>query len=129
MSSLRSASNVVLNTTSTPTRNQILALYRGLLKGGKAFSDYNYREYVLRCTREDFRKFKSVQDSEKIKRLYEKGVKNLGVVQRQSLINQMYSKHVSIMDERAKEYRQNPDLFTQQYSSAPFDTSVEQEED
>ncbi|KAG2383326.1 hypothetical protein C9374_004663 [Naegleria lovaniensis] len=125
-STLSSATAAV---ASQPTRKQILALYRGLLKGGKAFSDYNYREYVLRCTREDFRKFKSVQDSEKIKRLYEKGVKNLGVVQRQSLINQIYSKHVSIMDERAKEYKQNPDLFSQQYSSAPFDTSAEQEED
>ncbi|EFC50249.1 predicted protein [Naegleria gruberi] len=108
-------------------KSQILSLYKGLLKGGKQFSDYNFREYTLRCTREDFKKNKTITDKEKIKQLYEKGIKNLGIVQRQSLINQMYSKQISIMDSRAKAFRENPDLFTAQYSN--MDTSVEQEED
>ncbi|KAL9647106.1 hypothetical protein ABK040_014128 [Willaertia magna] len=111
-----------------PTKHQVLSLYRNLLKGGNQFYDYNFREYVLRISREDFRKYKDLTDKEKIIHLYEKGLTNLGIVQRQSLINRMYSKHFSLMDRKASHYRENPDLFTEQYSKHDQQNTEEEEE-
>jgi LYR motif-containing protein 4 len=36
-------------------KGDVLKLYRALLRHSRRFSDYNFREYALRRTREDFR--------------------------------------------------------------------------
>lgn len=55
------------------TKYHILSLYRHLLKGGAKFSDYNFREYVQRVVREDFRNYKTVSDVKQVYNLYQKG--------------------------------------------------------
>lgn len=41
-----------------------MSLYRGLIRHGKQFSNYNFKEYVLRRAREDFRLNRSASAAE-----------------------------------------------------------------
>jgi len=40
---------------TTPSRQQILRLYGSTLRAAKSFSSYNFRNYFVRRTRENFR--------------------------------------------------------------------------
>lgn len=75
----------------TPTRPQVLKLYKQFVKNAKQFSDYNFREYFLRRTRSGFKENKSIQDPAKLAAAYENALKDLGVLKRQSVISQMYT--------------------------------------
>ncbi|GJQ13962.1 hypothetical protein GpartN1_g5753.t1 [Galdieria partita] len=72
------------------SRSEVLRLYRKMLKYSSMFSDYNFREYSLARVKESFRQNKSLQDKEAILKAVEKAQKNLGVLQRQAQISQMY---------------------------------------
>lgn len=69
------------------SKNQVLQLYRLLLRNSYKFEHYNFREYFLRQTKSQFRKYRGVPDNEK---LIEDAIKDLGVLKRQSSISKMY---------------------------------------
>mmetsp|Transcript_42143 Transcript_42143/g.89934 ORF Transcript_42143/g.89934 Transcript_42143/m.89934 type:complete len:81 (+) Transcript_42143:2-244(+) len=77
-------------------------MYRGFVRAGRKFYDYNMREYVLRRTRERFSAAKGEKDSSKLAELYSKGLKELEVVKRQSSISAMYGRGTYVMDEALK---------------------------
>uniref|UniRef100_A0A6B2LWY9 Complex 1 LYR protein domain-containing protein n=1 Tax=Arcella intermedia TaxID=1963864 RepID=A0A6B2LWY9_9EUKA len=66
-------------------------MYRQLLRGGRNFKSYEYREYVQRRVKEDFRKYKDITDVPEREKLIAKAVEMKGVVRRQSQINSMYA--------------------------------------
>lgn len=72
----------------TASRQQLLALYRSLLRASYQFDYYNFREYFLRKTRRDFRKIREVKGDNT--KFYEASKAELGVLKRQSMISQMY---------------------------------------
>ena len=72
-------------------KEAVLRLYRDMLHTGRCFKSYNFREYALRRTKEEFRKHKDVADAEEITRLYNTGVQNLNMLQRQATVNQIYA--------------------------------------
>ena len=80
------------------TRSEALKLYRALLQSSKRFSNYNFREYFMRRTREDFAAAKSETDPAKIAELLTHGRHELEVIMRQSHISSLYGmggrKHV-----------------------------------
>jgi hypothetical protein len=76
----------------------VLSLYKNLLKNGKKFADYNYREYTLRRTKEDFRKYKNETDKAKLDQLHKEGLESLQLVKRQATISQMYKSQQSFME-------------------------------
>jgi hypothetical protein len=51
--------------------------YRQLLRQGKQFTAYNYREYAKRRTIDAFHENKGVQDERKVQELVQKGLKEL----------------------------------------------------
>lgn len=56
--------------------------YRSLIRTSSQFAAYNFREYAKRRTRDAFRENRGVAaDSEEGKRLFEKGRKELAVLQ------------------------------------------------
>ncbi|KAF5133002.1 LYR motif-containing protein 4 [Metarhizium anisopliae] len=57
---------------------------------GEQFSAYNFREYAKRRTRDAFRENISVQDPRKVQELVQKGLKELQVMKRQTVIGQFY---------------------------------------
>ncbi|KAK0387715.1 hypothetical protein NLU13_3960 [Sarocladium strictum] len=69
---------------------QVRSLYRQLLRQGSQFSAYNFREYAKRRTRDAFHDNKSIDDPRQIQELVQKGLKELQVMKRQTVIGQFY---------------------------------------
>lgn len=74
----------------TVKASDLRKLYRALLQHSARFSDYNFREYALRRTRDAFRQHKSENDPQVINRLYYDGLNNLAILKRQTAISQMF---------------------------------------
>ncbi|KAH8886835.1 hypothetical protein GQ53DRAFT_694378 [Thozetella sp. PMI_491] len=69
---------------------QVRSLYRQLLRQGNQFAAYNFREYAKRRTRDAFRENKDVEDPRRIQELVQKGLKELQVMKRQTVVSQFY---------------------------------------
>lgn len=80
------------------TRPIALKLYRSLLKEGRKWKAYNYREYILRSTKDSFRRFRNETDPVKIGQLLDKGAKDLEVVTRQGIIQNAYTKDKIVLE-------------------------------
>ncbi|KAA8497624.1 Tropinone reductase-like [Porphyridium purpureum] len=65
----------------------VLRLYRELLKQGRGFADYNFREYSLRRVREEFRANKSISDPEVVQQKLAFAQEQLQIVTRQSTLS------------------------------------------
>ncbi|ORY37826.1 iron-sulfur cluster biosynthesis protein Isd11 [Rhizoclosmatium globosum] len=68
---------------SAPTRTEALSLYRNLLRSARLFSNYNFRNYVVRRSTDAFRHFKSETDASILAAAFQKGLAELGVAKRQ----------------------------------------------
>jgi Complex 1 protein (LYR family) len=82
---MASASNIATSRTA------ILSLYRNLLRTGGNFSQYGFREYAKRRTRDAFREHKNETDQHRIQELVSRGINELQVMKRQTVIGQMYN--------------------------------------
>ncbi|KAK1826687.1 hypothetical protein QBC39DRAFT_363771 [Podospora conica] len=69
---------------------KVLSLYRQLLRQGNQFAAYNFREYAKRRTRDAFRENRAVQDQRRVQELVQKGLKELQMLKRQTVISQFY---------------------------------------
>ncbi|KAK4155156.1 hypothetical protein C8A00DRAFT_32049 [Chaetomidium leptoderma] len=69
-----------------------------LLRQGNQFAAYNFREYAKRRTRDAFRENKAVEDPRRIQELVQKGVKNLQVLKRQTVISQFYQTNQLVVE-------------------------------
>ncbi|TAQ86160.1 hypothetical protein B7494_g5513 [Chlorociboria aeruginascens] len=66
------------------------SLYRQLLRQGGQFTVYSFREYARRRTKDSFREHKDVHDPREIQELMQKGLKELQVMKRQTVISQFF---------------------------------------
>jgi hypothetical protein len=82
---MASASNIA------SSRTTILSLYRNLLRTGGSFSQYGFREYAKRRTRDAFREHKMETDQDRIQELVSRGIAELQSMKRQTVIGQMYN--------------------------------------
>ncbi|KAI0399259.1 iron-sulfur cluster biosynthesis protein-like protein Isd11 [Xylaria palmicola] len=69
---------------------QARSLYRQLLRTGDQFQAYNFREYAKRRTRDAFRDSRDVEDPRQIQGLIQKGLKDLQIMQRQTVVSKFY---------------------------------------
>ncbi|KAL0635123.1 hypothetical protein Q9L58_005944 [Maublancomyces gigas] len=72
------------------TATQARSLYRSLLRFSNRFAAYNFREYARRRTRDAFREHKSEEDPRRIQELMHKGLKELQVIKRQTVVSQFF---------------------------------------
>ncbi len=70
---------------------EAVQLYRSLLRSSRKFTQYNFREYFLRRTREDFRAHKAETDPAKISNLLQRGKQELEVIDRQGTLSSLFS--------------------------------------
>lgn len=75
---------------SSPTASSTLSLYRSLLRTARQFSAYNFREYAKRRTRDAFHAHRSETDERRIQELMQKGLKELQVMKRQTVVSQFF---------------------------------------
>jgi len=72
------------------SRNQVLKLYKSLIRESQKFASYNFRSYAVRRVKDAFRENRNVTDSEILHNKLAEAHKNLEIVKRQALISQMY---------------------------------------
>ncbi|EPQ51830.1 hypothetical protein GLOTRDRAFT_80829 [Gloeophyllum trabeum ATCC 11539] len=76
--------------STPPTRNAILNLYASTLRASRAFSSYNFRNYFIRRTKDTFRQIQNEQDPQKLTSFYNEARKELAVLKRSAVVNQLY---------------------------------------
>ncbi|KIW04026.1 uncharacterized protein PV09_04849 [Verruconis gallopava] len=69
---------------------QAKSLYRQLLRQANQFASYNFREYAKRRTKDAFREHQKETDERIRQDLIQKGLKELQVMKRQTVISQFY---------------------------------------
>ncbi|EDU50226.1 iron-sulfur cluster biosynthesis protein Isd11 [Pyrenophora tritici-repentis] len=69
---------------------QVRSLYRSLLRQSNQFAAYNFREYAKRRTRDAFRDSKSINDERQVQEMVQKGLSELQMLKRQTVISQFY---------------------------------------
>ncbi|KAJ9090499.1 hypothetical protein DSO57_1001957 [Entomophthora muscae] len=73
-----------------PSKNQVLSLYRNLLRASKGFHGYNFQQYAIRRTKDSFRSNKDIDEAAAIK-AYQTGNNDLEVIRRQSIISNLFT--------------------------------------
>lgn len=73
-----------------PARKAVLDLYASTLRTAKSFNSYNFRTYFVRRTEDTFREMQAEQDSIKLSQAYNEAVKELSVLRRCAVMNQLY---------------------------------------
>ncbi|XP_078269998.1 LYR motif-containing protein 4 [Rhinoraja longicauda] len=76
---------------TSSTCSQVLSLYRTMLREGKKFSNYSYRNFAIRRIREAFQENKNETNPEVIQELIEKAKSNYEIIRRQVLIGHLYT--------------------------------------
>ncbi|PGH09543.1 hypothetical protein GX51_00649 [Blastomyces parvus] len=69
---------------------QARSLLRSLLRQSRQFAAYNFREYARRRTIDAFRESQHVTEERKIQELMQKGLQDLRMMKRQTIISQFY---------------------------------------
>ncbi|XP_012274297.1 protein bcn92 [Orussus abietinus] len=81
-------------------RQNVISLYRNLIRESKKWDSYNYRMYALRKVRHEFHQNKSLKDEVLIKDLYESGCTKLETIKRQVIIGNLYSTQPLVIEKR-----------------------------
>ena len=79
------------------SKKEVLASFRKLLRAGSKCSDYNYRNFILRRIREDFRENKDVAQSH-VPALLQAASQQIDYVQRIVTVQNLYAQPNSVMD-------------------------------
>jgi len=86
--------------STNPSRKAVLCLYRELMRESNKFSAYIYRKYALRRIRDAFRENKNITDETVIENLIKDGQKNLAIIKRQVIINQLYKTDKLVIEKK-----------------------------
>lgn len=75
---------------SGPAKEALQALYNSTLRTSQSFASYNFRSYFVRRTHDTFKRAQTEQDPSKLNAFVEEKKKELEVLKRAAVINQMY---------------------------------------
>ena len=75
-----------------------ISLFRSLLREGRRFNSYPFSRYIIRRSKEEFRKNAAVKDPALIKELLTKAEINLGIAQRQGAISRLYQRKKTVLE-------------------------------
>ncbi|XP_067651506.1 LYR motif-containing protein 4-like [Haliotis asinina] len=86
------------------TRQQALTLYRSLLREASKFTEYSYRMYAWRKTRDSFRTNKNVTDPQQISYLLKDAEENLSIIKRQVVVGQLFGEGRLVIESRSSKF-------------------------
>ncbi|GBE83417.1 hypothetical protein BKA93DRAFT_760022 [Sparassis latifolia] len=75
---------------AAPTKDSLLRLYSSMLRTSHSFSSYNFRQYFERRTRNAFHEIQNETDPAKLSTFYNDKTKELAVLKRSAIVNQLY---------------------------------------
>ncbi|KAF3444837.1 hypothetical protein FNV43_RR14530 [Rhamnella rubrinervis] len=83
----------------SPSRPEVICLFRSLLRTARKLADYNIKEYTKRRTIDAFRQNRSLSDPSSISSAFSYGKSQLEVAKKQALVYSLYSpKLKSVME-------------------------------
>ncbi|EJF56471.1 hypothetical protein BD309DRAFT_991850 [Dichomitus squalens] len=88
---------------TAPTKQSILHLYHSMLKTSQSFSSYNFRTYFVRRTKSTFREIQNETDPAKLSAFYSEKAKELAVLKRSAIVNQLYGGWRLVVEEQKPE--------------------------
>ncbi|KAJ6032324.1 LYR family protein [Penicillium herquei] len=102
-------------TASSGTAFQVRSLFRSLLRQSSQFSNYNFREYARRKTRDSFREHQNVGEERQVQELIQSGLQDLRLLKRQTTISQFYQLDKLVVEgqKTGKETGQRGDIVRQ----------------
>jgi LYR motif-containing protein 4 len=71
-------------------RSIVLKAYRESMRAAQGMTNYNFREYFIRRTRESFKERKTEMNSAKVEEFLKTWQKTIDMMNRQKLISQLY---------------------------------------
>ena len=78
--------------------NETLQLYRAMLRAGKQFQSYNFREYAVRSVKDRFRENAALTDAHEITVALMNGRQNLELIKRQATVSHLFPQSDHCMD-------------------------------
>lgn len=75
--------------TMTTSPQAVRSLYRSMLREARGFTNYNFRNYFIRRTRDSFRENANLKGEDAIKAINE-AKNDLKILHRQNVISNMY---------------------------------------
>ncbi|KAH9903451.1 hypothetical protein C8Q73DRAFT_742507 [Cubamyces lactineus] len=87
-----------------PTKQSILHLYHSMLRTSQSFSSYNFRQYFVRRTKSTFREVQNETDPAKLAAFYEEKAKELAVLKRSAIVNQLYGGWKVVVEKQQAEH-------------------------
>ncbi|KAJ1945316.1 hypothetical protein FBU59_002344 [Linderina macrospora] len=84
------------------SRTQVLTLYRASLRAAQQFETYNFRKYFYRRTRDRFRMASTLTEASAVEQAVAEARKELLVMQRQGLVNKMFSHNRVVIESDPK---------------------------
>ncbi|QIW99299.1 hypothetical protein AMS68_004817 [Peltaster fructicola] len=75
---------------AAPSAIEARSLYRSLLRQGKQFANYNFRDYTIRRTKDAFRAAEKETDERRRQDLMQNGLKELQMLKRQTVVSQFF---------------------------------------
>jgi hypothetical protein len=82
----------------SPSKQQVLQLYREFMRNSTKFDNYNFRNYFIRRSRDAFKQGKELTDEQQISTQFQKARDELNVLERQSKISQMYTFEKTVVE-------------------------------
>ena len=82
---------------SAPAASASRSLYRSLLRAGKGFTNYNFRDYAIRTVKDDFR-IGAAHTGAEADAAYRQGRVQLDMLRRQSTISQLFPQEKHSME-------------------------------
>merc|ERR1712004_638972 len=79
-------------------RSKILSLYKQLLRTSAHFSNYNFRNYVLRRVKDGFKDAKGESNHAAIESFISEAEQQLALVKRQTTIGQMFQEQKVVLE-------------------------------
>ncbi|KAJ8924270.1 hypothetical protein NQ315_007062 [Exocentrus adspersus] len=73
------------------SRQQILKLYKTMLRESQKFPSYNFKQYAVRRVHDAFKENRSLTDAKFIENQLKEAYRNLDIIKRQVIIGQLYS--------------------------------------
>ncbi|KAI0827425.1 hypothetical protein BC628DRAFT_1369549 [Trametes gibbosa] len=90
--------------TAPPTKQSLLHMYHSMLRTSQSFSSYNFRHYFVGRTKSTFREIQNESDPAKLSAFYDERAKELAVLKRSAIVNQLYGGWKLVVEKQKPEH-------------------------
>ncbi|KAH9931447.1 uncharacterized protein B0H18DRAFT_871916 [Fomitopsis serialis] len=88
---------------AAPTKQALTELFNTTMRTSREFSSYNFRNYFIRRTKKAFQEIENEADAAKLSAFYNEKTKELAVLKRSAITNQLYGGWQLVVEKQSAE--------------------------